>query len=129
MLNTIGKVRLGRHALYTLEARDDFQRYLDDITRGPVEQARAKYLRRLPEAVDAYWESLDQARAKKDYTAVAQIVAPAIDRVVPRKQEAVAATQVNIVLSPSQLAGIQHYDAPTIETEIVEAEPEQDASA
>ncbi len=116
---------LNENSVRALERRGDFIAYCAELQRGPFEEARAKFLARLPKMVDAYDEALDAARAKQDYSAVARIAEPALDRVLPKRQEAAAATQVNITLSPQQLAGLSTaYLPPEVEVDALPPPPD-----
>ncbi len=99
--------------LKLLEARPDFVTYVRELQLGPLERARDRFQAAFPEYIDAHKEALDQARDAKDYTAMARIAEPVLDRVMPKKVDGAGATQVTITLSPSQLAGISaSYAAP-----------------
>lgn len=115
----LSRAKIGYAMVRNLEMRPDFIAYCEELQRGPFERARAKYLSRLPEYIDAHKDALDKAQAAGDYRTVAQIAESAIDRVAPKRQEAVAATQVTVVLSPHQLAGFQQYTPAPVEAEIV----------
>ncbi len=110
-----------------LEARADFAAYVLDLQSGPLERARKRFEAAFPEYVEAHAQALAQARDANDYTAVARIAEPVLDRVMPRKAENAQATQVNITLSPNQLAGVSAaYIAPVMDVEevVTEATPE-----
>lgn len=110
-------------ALRELEQRKDFADYCDELAKGPLEQARARFAAAFPTYVEAHAEALDLARRAQDYTAAARIAEPVLDRIIPRKVEGVTApTAVTIVLTPQQAAGVRAYAAPVITVEAVEAE-------
>jgi hypothetical protein len=114
--------------LRLLSARPDFIAYQRELERGPLEAARAKFVSAFPEYVDAHREALDMARDKLDYSAMARIAEPVLDRVVPKRSEAVAATQVNITLTPAQLGSLDADEAPPLlVSEVVPAAPAPDA--
>ena len=69
----------------------------------------------------------EQAKAAGDYKAMPAFTVPALDRAMPRKQDAAAQTQIAIVLSPQQLSGFTDYSVPEVKTELLEA-PLDDAS-
>ena len=117
----LSRSKISQRALGDLEGRRDFMAYCDELARGPLEQARAKYMRLLPEYIAAHKEALDGARQDKDWKTVASIAESAVDRVLPKKQEAVAATQVNVVISAEQLKGFAEYTAPEVEVEALPA--------
>ena len=109
--------------LRELEERPDFVKYCDELAKGPLEQARAKFVRHFPEYIEAHAEALDTARRAGDYTAVARIAEPVLDRVVPKKAEGVTATQVTIMLTPQQIAGVSAYTAPPMLVQDATPEP------
>lgn len=113
--------------LKLLEARPDFVTYVKELESGPLERARSRFQAAFPEYVDAHREALDAARDANDYTAMARIAEPVLDRVMPKRSDNAQATQVNITLSPSQLAGVSaSYEAPPmlVDEVIVEAPAE-----
>lgn len=110
--------------LKLLEEREDFVAYCEALRAGPLEQARAKFISAFPTYIAAHREALDLATQAGDYTAMARIAEPVLDRVVPKKAENMQATQVNITLSPNQLSGVAAtYQAPEILVEEVIVAP------
>lgn len=98
-----------------LEARLDFRAYCNELARGPLERARAKFVAAFPEYISAHRDALDSARSVGDYRAMAQIAEPVLDRVYPKKAEGMQAQQVTIVLSPTQQQGVSAaYAAPLL---------------
>lgn len=113
--------------LRELEKRPDFVKYCEELGKGPLEQARAKFMSKFPTYVEAHAEALDNARRAQDYGAVARIAEPVLDRIIPRKVEGnVAPAAVTIVLTPQQAAGIRAYVAPAIAVEAIEPGPTPD---
>jgi hypothetical protein len=110
----LARAPVSSNQIKLLEARDDFVAYCAELSRGPLERARAKFLAAFPDYVSAHRAALDDAVAAGDYKAVAAISEPVLDRVMPKKTEAVAATQINITLSPEQIAGVTAYEAPVL---------------
>ena len=108
--------------LRELESRPDFVKYCDELAKGPLEAARAKFQKAFPTYIEAHAEALDSARRAGDYTAVARIAEPVLDRVIPRKAEGAPPANVTIILTPQQAAGIATYAPPTITFDAVEAE-------
>lgn len=118
--NSLARASLTDRHLKALHGRPDFQEYCGELQRGPLEAARAKFRSRFPEYVDAHYEALQLARADGDHRGVAQIAEAALERIMPKKAEVAAATQVNITLSPEQVAGFaSEYVVPTISAEVV----------
>jgi hypothetical protein len=110
--------------LRELETRPDFVKYCDELAKGPLEQARAKFMSKFPTYVEAHADALEQARLAQDYTAVARIAEPVLDRIIPRKVEGTTApAAVTIVLTAQQAAGIRAYAAPAIAVEAIEPGP------
>ena len=111
--------------LRELEERPDFVKYCDELAKGPLEAARAKFQKAFPTYIEAHAEALDSARRAGDYTAVARIAEPVLDRVIPKKAEGMgAAAAVTIILSPGQLKGFSEYTPASVECEVVEASVE-----
>ena len=110
--------------LTDLHARDDFSAYCEELKQGTVEAARAKFVTRFSEYVDAHHEGLQMAREAKDYKAMMYAAEPVINRVYPVKAEnpSGAATIIQINLTPEQARGMSAtYVAPTLD--VSEAEP------
>lgn len=115
--------------LKELERREDFAAYVEELRKGPLEAARAKFLNAFPTYIDRHREALDLATQAKDYAAIARITEPVLDRVIPKKAEAMTGASVVVHLSVGQLAGLQGYAAPAVAVEEVIAEvvPDDDA--
>ncbi len=64
--------------------------------------ARSSLEQSYPFYVDTHRWAAEAAVAANDHRAIAPLTGPILDRVAPRKEVATVATQVNIVLSPSQ---------------------------
>lgn len=105
-----------------LEQRDDFVSYCDDLRKGPLEQARARFQSAFPTYIERHRLALDIATDARDVNAIARLTEPVLDRVMPKKSEAAAAPMVQIVLTPAQLQSVAAYSAPemTVEAEVVE---------
>lgn len=120
-LGELSNRAIAKTHLAALEGRPDFQKYRDQVARGPLEQARAKYLSRLPKYADAYDQAIDGLVEAKEWKEVASAIAPAVDRIWPKRTDAETAVQVNVTLSPERLAGFTDYQG--IEVEAVKALP------
>lgn len=103
LANQLAKVRISTESLNCLERRPDFCDYIDELQRGPIEAARAKYLSRLPKYIDGLDRVFDEALSEGDAKTVVQIAEGALDRVVPKKQER-PVTAISITLQPRQEA-------------------------
>lgn len=111
-----------RH-LYELEARKDFNDYCNALRAGPLEQARARFANAMPAYVQAHFDALQLASTASDYKAMAQIAEPVLDRVYPKKADAIIATQIVVQLTPDQAHGVSPaYVAPLMA--VTEATPE-----
>lgn len=112
----LARAPVGDRHLYLVEEREDFLAYCDELRKGPLEAARAKFASAFPTYVARHREALDLATDAKDYTAMARIAEPVLDRVMPKKAEAgVVATQVIIQLTDAQVRGVQPgYEAPPL---------------
>lgn len=117
----LARAPISNEALKVLEERDDFVKYMDELAKGPLEAARAKFASAFPSYVEAHAEALHGARLAGDYSAIARIAEPVLDRIIPRKVEGVVApASVTIILTPQQAAGIATYRAPAITVEAAE---------
>ena len=112
------------HQLRLLEVREDFVAYCGELAKGPLEAARAKFASSFPTYVEAHRKALDSAVSAGDYKAIGALAEPVLDRVYPKKAENVAATQVNITLTPTQLQGMTAYAAPLLTVEEADAQPD-----
>ena len=111
----LARAPVGLNHLRLLEQRTDFVSYCEDLAAGPLEAARARFVSRFPEYIEAHHEALTLARGEGDYRAMAQIAEPVLDRVYPKKLEGNAAAQVIIVLTPEQVKGVSAaYSAPPL---------------
>lgn len=112
------------HQLRELEKRDDFVSYCDELRKGPLEQARARFASAFPTYIERHRLALDIATDARDVNAIARLTEPVLDRVMPKKSEAPAAPVVQIVLTPQQLQSVAAYKAPemTVDAEITEAD-------
>ena len=125
----LARAPVGLNHLRLLEQRTDFVSYCEDLAAGPLEAARARFVSRFPEYIEAHHEALTLARGEGDYRAMAQIAEPVLDRVMPKKSEAAAAAQVTIVLTPEQLQrSTTAYAAPPLLVSVVEPPPEPEAA-
>lgn len=111
-----------------LEGREDFIAYCEELRKGPLETARAKFLQAFPTYVERHREALDMATEARDYNAVARLAEPVLDRVIPKKVEAgMMATQVIVQLTDAQIRGMRaDYEAPPI---LVTEAPANDSSS
>jgi hypothetical protein len=108
--------------LRELEKRDDFVSYCDELRKGPLEQARAKFAAAFPTYIERHRMALDIATDARDVNAIARLTEPVLDRVMPKKTEAAAAPTVQIILTQAQLQSVAAYTAPemTVDAEVVE---------
>jgi len=99
--------------LARLKRREDWQRFVEQVTTGGIEAARAQLLADLPMYISLHsWGALE-AKARGDIRALPAYTTPALERTWPRRDSAPAATaQVTIQLSPEQLRAI---GAPPVE--------------
>lgn len=114
-----------RKHLTDLHARDDFNAYCAELQKGSLETARAKFITRFTEYVDAHHDALKLATDAKDYKAMGYLSEPVLNRVFPLRSEnpSGGATIIQISLTPEQAKGATAYVAPTTvaeEAEIVE---------
>jgi hypothetical protein len=110
--------------LRLLEQRDDFVDYCNELRKGPLEQARAKFASAFPTYIERHRLALDIATDARDVNAIARLTEPVLDRVMPKKSEAAAAPMVQIVLTPAQLQSVAAYSAPEMSVEAEVAEPD-----
>jgi len=110
-----------------LKQRPDWQEVVRKFEEGGFEAARQVYISDLPAYIAAHRQGLDLALRHGDYRAVPAFTTPAIERVVPKRDDERAATQIAIVLSAEQLKGFREYVAPEVTVEALPAPEGEDA--
>ena len=122
----LARAPVASHHLKLLEARDDFVDYCDELRKGPLERARARFQQAFPTYIEAHATALTLATEAKDYKAMASIAEPVLDRVIPKKSDVIAAPVVHITLTPQQMQGVASYVAPvlTVDDADIEVVPE-----
>lgn len=118
---------VGTQHLLDLENRADFIAYCDELAKGPLERARAKFIQTFPAYIEGHREALELAREAGDYKALAAIAEPVLDRVVPKKAENIAPAQVQITLTTAQAARATiAYETPAMLVEEVVPDADTD---
>lgn len=125
IVNRLAQDKVSAKAIRFLEQRADFLEYHDKFASGAVTAARAKLEAESPWYIEQHRLGLEQAIREKDYKAIPNFTGPVVERVWPRREGAVTATQVTIHLSPRQETDLTQEQLPAIEAEII-AEPEPD---
>lgn len=123
IVNRLAHEKVSPKALRHLEQRTDFIEYHDKIALGSVTAARAKLEAESPWYIEQHRLGLEAAMAAHDYKAVTNFTAPVVERVWPRREGPVNATQITIHISPRQIEGLDRAPAQMLEGEIV-PEPE-----
>lgn len=121
--NKLAKDKVSQRALQFLEKRADFLAYHDRFAAGAVSQARAKLEAESPWYVEQHRRGLERAIKAKDYKAITNFTTPVLERVWPRREGSVIATQVTIHLSPRQQTELSQSEPQLLPAEIV-PEPE-----
>lgn len=118
----LAKTAVSGGQIRVLEERPDFVAYVDEIQRGPMALARAKYIARIPKLIDGIDEAFDKAKKAGDYKAMAQIAEPALERVLPKQRDAAPPTAITIVLTPAQQRGLEQdgYAVEVLEAEVLD---------
>ena len=70
-----------------LRRRADFRELVETVRRGGIEAARAIFLHDLPAYMELHAWAARRAREKDDVRAMAALTTPAIDRVVPKRDD------------------------------------------
>lgn len=95
-----------------------FIRYLALLNADALRRSRAILEQHYTEGVHAHLSGMRSALDANDYKALPSFTVPILDRVVPKKEQVAAATQVNVVLSTKQQALIAG-DAPEVTYEVL----------
>lgn len=124
---TLGTIR-------RLEAREDFQKYYEELDADAIKQARADLESAMGEYVDTHLEGMRMAVTAKDYKAIPPYTVPVIDRVYPKRED--GAPRANVVVlnfgvdDPRARSLARALDRDTVDAEIVVEElddkPDQD---
>lgn len=102
--------------LKRVKLRKDWRELHDAMARGGIEAARAVLLNDLPTYMELHAWAAQRAKEKDDVRAMAALTTPAMDRVIPKRDEVLAqlnTQSITIVLTEKQLA---HDRAPQPET-------------
>ena len=100
-----------------LRQRADWQEVVRKFEEGGMEAARQQLISDLPVYIEMHRQGAEMAVRQGDYRAIPQYTVPAIERAYPKRAEAVAPTQVAIVISAEQLKGFKEYAAPEVVVE------------
>ena len=68
----LSRTPLTNRLIKSLEAREDFADYCDELAKGPLEQARAKFASAFPTYVEAHRKALDAAASAASVALPAQ---------------------------------------------------------
>lgn len=124
-MGQMSKHKAGVSHVKALEARVDFQEFMDGLLESQVNAAKAAYEEMFPLMTEAQRVALEAAIADpKMFKSVAKIVEGMTERVWPRKQpEADTKKVVHIHLSGQQAAALaqqQHEEIPEAEITLIE---------
>jgi hypothetical protein len=123
IVNRIAHDKVSKRAVRFLEARADFIAYYDKFATGAQTAARAKLESETPWYVEQHRLGLEAAISKGDHKAIPTFTTPILERVWPRREGPMVATQVTIHLSPRQQADLSQPPAELLDAEIVEDPP------
>lgn len=113
---TLGTIR-------KLEAREDFQKYFEELDADAIKRAKADLEAAMGEYVDTHLEGMRLAVAAKDYKAIPPYTVPILDRVAPKREDGVR--QANVVVlnfgadDPRARSLARALDADTVDAEII----------
>lgn len=124
-LTTTRPVTIGYGIIKRLRTDSRWQELVRELEKGGIEAAKRLFTEDAPVYVMLHRMGAEEAWRNKDYKALPAYTVPALDRVVPKRQEGVPVTQVAIVLSPERLTALQTYEAP--ETSVEELPPAESA--
>lgn len=87
-----------------------------------VQAARKRFEAMMLPAVDAHHRAIELAVAAEDYKAIPALTVPVLDRIVPKRDQNLSATQVNITLSLKQSALLDADPIIDVTSEAIPAE-------
>ena len=97
MAVSLASVSLPRPRVKSLLRRDDWIEYREQMAADFLLRIRRKVERRMESYADAHHEALKLATDEGDYTAMAKISEPMLDRLWPKREEKVETPQTLIV--------------------------------
>lgn len=100
--------------LHPTKGRPDFVAYFEKISEGPLQAADAEFVSDLPYYIQTHKQATEALVTAGDYKEVATFTRPALERISPKNNAAVAAQQITVNISAKQLAGID-AEAITVE--------------
>jgi len=110
-----------------LERRSDFRDLVEKFQAGGVEGALAKLKADLPFYVDTHKKGTEMALEAGDYAAIPKFTLHALEIVSPRRNDLLQQNlQVNVVLSPRQLAREETAEIEVIATPVAPVEESND---
>lgn len=108
--------------LRTLKQREAFEEYFVKLQLDHLARARKKLEEKYPQYVDMHWDNAVKADAEGDYNAVVKYTGPMLDRIAPKNDRSVVATQVTINLSDSRREALDEETVEIDAIEVIEAE-------
>jgi len=108
--------------LRKLKQRPAFQEFFVKLSLDHLARARAKILEKYPEYADMHFRNATAADKEGDYNAVVKYTTPMLDRIVPKTERAVVATQVTVVLSDSRREALDEETIEVSAVEVIEVE-------
>jgi hypothetical protein len=121
--NKLARDKVSPKAIRHLEQRVDFRDYYDRLAAGAVTAARAKLEAESPWYVEKHREGLEAALKEGDYKAIPNFTGPVLERVWPRREAPIVATQITINLSARQQTDLTQPPPELLEAEVIEEPP------
>lgn len=100
-----------------------YGKFLDWCMNDVGSAARWKFNQSMLKAVDLHADAMDWVRDEKDYRSVPALTEPIFDRLVPKKEQAAAQTNIQINLTTRQ-SEVLNLGEVVMESKAVEAEVE-----
>ena len=103
-------------------ASKPYNKFLDWCRSDVPAAARYKFTRSMLQAVDLHADAMQWVREERDYRSVPALTEPLLDRLVPKKQEHVAQTniQINLTARQADVLNMGEVDMDSHSVEVVE---------
>ena len=108
--------------LRKLKKRSAFEEIFVKLSLDHLARARRNFEKQFPEYVKMHYDNAKRADAEGDYNAVVKFTTPVLDRVAPKNDRAVVATQVTINLSDSRREALNEETVEVTAVEVIEVE-------
>lgn len=105
---------------YRVVGKPEWRAARNRFAKHAMRKARKQFKQAAPYLVDAHIKGLQMAMKAEDHRSIPSYTVPALDRIVPKRQEGVANVQVlNVTLSVAQQALLEKPEAIDVEYEVI----------